>query len=468
MIENRDATVNMPLIAAIVGVATIGGFMFGYDSGVINGTQEGLKSTFNLSEAWLGITVSALLPGCAVGAFVAGRSADRFGRRRVMLAAAALFILSALASGAATSALMMICARFAAGVGVGAASVLSPAYISEVTPASMRGRLSSLQQIMIIAGLTGAFLGNYFLAHVAGRSTDVLWLGYAAWRWMFWMQVIPASVFLLTLLLIPESPRYLVARGRQDEAQRVLTRLFGAGSAGARTSEIRASLAADHIPRLSDLVDRATGKWRRIVWVGIGLATFQQLVGINVVFYYGAVLWQAVGFSEADSLKINILSGTLSIAACLAAIFLIDRIGRKPLLLIGSVGMAITLGVLTIAFATGDLSGGTLHLAPNVGRLALISANLYVVFFNFSWGPVMWVMLGEMFPNQIRGSGLAVSGAAQWTANFLISVSFPVSAKFIGLPITYGFYTACAFISVLFVVKMVHETRGRELEEMVG
>src|ERR1700744_5884444 len=286
----------MPLIAAIVGVATIGGFMFGYDSGVINGTQEGLKSTFNLSEAWLGITGSAVLPRCAVGAFVAGRSADRFGRRRVMLAAAALFILSALASGSATSALMMICARFAAGVGVGAASVLSPAYISEVTPASMRGRLSSLQQVMIIAGLTGAFLGNYFLAHVAGRSTDVLWLGYAAWRWMFWMQVIPASIFLLTLLLIPESPRYLVARGRNEEAQRVLTRLFGAGSAGARTSEIRASLAAAHIPRLSDLVDRATGKWRRIVWGGIGLATFQELDRMHLLFYYGSVLWQAVGF----------------------------------------------------------------------------------------------------------------------------------------------------------------------------
>jgi MFS transporter, SP family, sugar:H+ symporter len=466
--DHSDSSTNLPLIAAIVGVATIGGFMFGYDSGVINGTQEGLKSTFHLSEAWLGITVSALLPGCAVGAFAAGRSADRWGRRRVMLAAAMLFILSAFASGAAGSALVMIVARFAAGVGVGAASVLSPAYISEVTPASMRGRLSSVQQVMIIAGLTGAFLGNYFLAHVAGRSTEVLWLGFAAWRWMFWLQMIPASVFLLTLLLIPESPRYLVARGRQEEAIEVLTRLFGAATAASKALVIKGSLTADHAPRLADLIDRTTGRWRRIVWVGIGLATFQQLVGINVVFYYGAVLWQAVGFSEADSLKINILSGTLSIAACLLAIFLIDRIGRKPLLMIGSVGMALTLGALTVAFATGDMSAGTLHLAPTVGRVALISANLYVIFFNLSWGPVMWVMLGEMFPNQIRGSGLAVSGAAQWIANFLISVSFPVLAKFIGLPITYGFYTACAFISIVFVLKMVHETRGRELEDMIG
>jgi SP family sugar:H+ symporter-like MFS transporter len=466
--DNRDATINLPLVTAIVGVATIGGFMFGYDSGVINGTQDGLRTTFGLSEAWLGITVSALLPGCAVGAFLAGRSADIWGRRRVMVAAAILFVVSALAAGAADSALMMILARFFAGVGVGAASVLSPAYISEVTPASMRGRLSSLQQVMIIAGLTGAFLANYFLAYKAGKSTDILWWGYPAWRWMFWMQVIPASVFLGTLLLIPESPRYLVARGRMDEARVVLTRLFGTAAALVKAAEIRGSIAADHAPRLSDLIDKNTRKIRPIVWVGIGLATFQQLVGINVVFYYGAVLWQAVGFSEADSLKINILSGTLSIAACLLAIGLIDRIGRKPLLLIGSIGMAVTLGILTIAFATGDLSNGTLHLAPKIGMAALISANLYVIFFNLSWGPVMWVMLGEMFPNQIRGSGLAVSGAAQWSANFLISMSFPWLAKFIGLPITYGFYTACAFLSIVFVLKSVHETRGRELEEMVG
>jgi MFS transporter, SP family, sugar:H+ symporter len=466
--ENHDESINWPLVSAIVGVATIGGFMFGYDSGVINGTQDGLRTTFNLSEAWLGITVSALLPGCAVGAFAAGRSADVFGRRRVMVAAAALFVVSALASGAAASAPMLILARFAAGVGVGAASVLSPAYISEVAPARMRGRLSSVQQIMIIAGLTGAFFSNYFLAYAAGKSTDPLWLGYAAWRWMFWMQILPAGVFFVTLLLIPESPRFLVARGRDEEARAVLTRLFGAAAAAIKASEIRASLAADHTPRLSDLIDKATRRLRRIVWVGIGLATFQQLVGINVVFYYGAVLWEAVGFSEADSLKINILSGTLSIAACIVAILLIDRIGRKPLLLIGSIGMTLTLGVVAAAFATGDLSNGTLHLAPRVGVIALISANLYVVFFNLSWGPVMWVMLGEMFPNQIRGSGLAVSGAAQWTANFLISVSFPVLAKVIGLPVTYGFYTACAFLSILFVLKMVHETRGRELEEMAG
>src|ERR1700722_9295429 len=262
LIDSREGIVNLPLVAAIVGVATIGGFMFGYDSGVINGTQDGLKSTFNLSEAWLGITVSALLPGCALGAFLAGRLADGWGGGRGMVAAALLFIVSALAAGAAGSALMMILARFAAGVGVGAASVLSPAYISEVTPARMRGRLSSLQQVMIISGLTGAFLANYFLAFKAGKSTDVLWLGYPAWRWMFWMQIIPASVFFVTLLLIPESPRYLVARGRDEEARSVLTRLFGAATALAKAAEIRGSLAVDHAPRLSDLMDKKTQRLR--------------------------------------------------------------------------------------------------------------------------------------------------------------------------------------------------------------
>ncbi|MFA5988387.1 MAG: sugar porter family MFS transporter [Sphingomonas sp.] len=468
MTKQTQGQANLLLIAAIVGVATIGGFMFGYDSGAINGTQEGLKTTFNLNELWLGLTVSALLPGCALGAFMAGRLADSMGRRKVMMAAALVFILSALASGAAPTALILGLARFFAGAAVGAASVLSPAYISEVTPANIRGRLSSMQQIMIIAGLTGAFLANYWLAGAAGASTNAFWFGFPAWRWMFWVQVVPAVLFLLTLLFIPESPRFLVAKGRDAEAEGVMTRLFGAGVARAKVDEIRATLAGDHQPKLADLNDPATGKWRKIVWVGIGLATFQQLVGINVVFYYGAVLWQAVGFSEADSLKINILSGSLSIIACLFAIFTIDIIGRKPLLMIGSVGMAATLAILTWCFASGSFEEGKLVLSPQNGLIALYAANIYVIFFNLSWGPVMWVMLGEMFPNQIRGSALAVAGAAQWLANYAISLSFPWAAKNIGLPVTYGFYTVCAVISILFVLRAVHETKGTELEDMAG
>jgi SP family sugar:H+ symporter-like MFS transporter len=461
--------VNMAFIAAIVAVATIGGFMFGYDSGVINGTQEGLESAFKLSKLGTGLNVGAILIGCAFGAFGAARLADVIGRRTVMMIAAALFIVSAIGSGMSTSSAEFIVFRLIGGLGVGAASVLCPVYISEVTPASIRGRLSSVQQIMIITGLTGAFVINYILAHTAGSSTAIFWLGHPAWRWMFWMQTIPAGIFLLTLLIIPESPRYLVAKGREAEAEVVLARLFGAGEGRRKVEEIRDSLAADHHkPKMSDLIDKATNKIRPIVWTGIGLAVFQQLVGINIVFYYGAVLWQSVGFSEDDALKINILSGSLSILACLATVALIDRIGRKPLLLIGSAGMAVTLGVVAVCFSTAVLQGGSLHLSGQTGVIALIAANAYVVFFNLSWGPVMWVMLGEMFPNQIRGSGLAVAGFAQWIANFGISVSFPALAASLGLPITYGFYAASALVSFFFVQKMVRETRGQELEDMVG
>lgn len=463
------AKVNIAFIAAIVAVATIGGFMFGYDSGVINGTQEGLEKAFSLSKLGTGLNVGAILLGCAFGAFAAGRLADVWGRRTVMIIAALLFLVSAVGSGAAHTSWVFILFRLIGGLGVGAASVLCPVYISEVTPANIRGRLSSVQQIMIITGLTGAFVANYVLAHTAGSSTAPFWLGLPAWRWMFWMQTIPAAVFFLALLSIPESPRYLVAKGKDAEAEKILSRLFGAGQGAGKVAEIRASLSADHQPKLSDVLDHVTGSWkvRPILWAGLILAVFQQLVGINIVFYYGSVLWQSVGFTEDDSLKINILSGALSILACLLAIGLIDKIGRKPLLLIGSVGMAVTLGTLTWCFSTATTVNGALHLAGNTGLIALVAANAYVVFFNLSWGPVMWVMLGEMFPNQMRGSALAICGFAQWIANFAISVSFPSMAA-ASLPMTYGFYALSAVVSFFLVQKLIHETRGKELEAMVG
>lgn len=453
-------------VLLIVAVATIGGFMFGYDSGAINGTQDGLRAAFGLSDTELGLTVSALLPGCALGAFLAGRFADLWGRRRVMMIAAILFVLTALLSGMAWSAPVLALARFLAGGAVGAASVLSPAYISEVTPAPVRGRLASIQQVMIISGLTGAFLCNYALAAVAGSSLDLIG-GHAAWRWMFWVQAAPGLLFLVSLAFIPESPRYLVARRRLEEAEVVLTKLFGAAEARAKVEEIAGSLDIDHAPSLDDL-KQPGGGWRPIIWVGIGLAVFQQLVGINVVFYYGAVLWQAVGFSEADALKINILTGAVSILACLVSIGLVDRIGRRPLLLVGSGGMAATLGILAWCFAQAHMEGGNVVLPAGVGLTALVSANVYVAFFNLSWGPVMWVMLGEMFPNQIRGSALAVAGAAQWLANFAVSSSFPWLAHSVGLPATYGAYAACALVSLVFVAATVRETKGLELEQMPG
>ena len=460
---------NTAFIVLISCVATLGGFLFGFDSGVINGTVDGLRQAFNSSEAALGFEVASMLLGCAIGAFVAGRLGDLLGRRSVLIISAVLFLLSALGAGAAHASWLFVAARMVGGFAVGAASVMSPAYIAEVASARYRGKLATVQQMAIISGLFAAFLSNFLLARAAGASTEVLWLGQEAWRWMFWMQAIPSLLFLLLLLAIPESPRFLVAKGRQAQADAVLVKLYGAAEARTKRSEIEGSLAQDqHRPSFADLKDKATGRLRSIVWVGIGLAVLQQLVGINVVFYYGAVLWQAVGFSENDALLINVLSGALSIGACLVTVLLIDRIGRKPLLWVGSVGMAIALALMVVAFASGSLVDGRLQLSDGMGRLALVAANVYVVFFNMSWGPVMWVMLGEMFPNQIRGSALAVAGAAQWTSNFAITVTFPMLLAGIGLAGAYGIYTVAAFLSIFFVVRYVRETKGKELEQMEG
>jgi SP family sugar:H+ symporter-like MFS transporter len=387
-----------------------------------------------------------------------------------MRVAAIFFLISSWGSGIATGSAEFVFYRMLGGLAVGAASVLAPAYISEVAPARYRGALATVQQIAIIFGLFMAFVSNYLLAQVAGSSMDELWLGYEAWRWMFWVEMLPAGIFLLALFLIPESPRFLVIQRRREEAATVLNRLFGAVEAQRKVADIDRSLAADHHrPRLGDLVDKATGRIRKLVWLGIGLATFQQLVGINVVFYYGAVLWQSVGFTESDALLINVTSGAISIAAVIVALLLIDRIGRKPILIIGSVGMTITLAILVVAFLNATPGAdGKPSLQGIWGPTALIAANAYVAFFNFSWGPVMWVMLGEMFPNQIRGAGLAVSGFAQWIANFAITMTFPVMLTTIGLGGAYGFYTLCALLSIFFVLKMAHETRGIELEDMKG
>jgi SP family sugar:H+ symporter-like MFS transporter len=478
MVEASPQRANMGYIGAIVAVATIGGFLFGYDSGAVNGTQDGLTQEFGLIPGsfspsnGLGFTVASLLIGCFIGAFFAGRLADVAGRRNVMRIAAVLFLVGALVQGFTDDHLIFVLARIVGGMAVGAASVLSPAYISEVAPASIRGRMTTVQQIMIITGLTGAFLVNYFLAAAAGVSTASFWAGIEAWRWMYLMQAVPAAIFLVALFFIPESPRYLVSKGRDDDATKVLTDLFGSDVARAKLDEIRATFSADHRPQLSDVLAPAGTKgflgMRPIVWVGIMLAVFQQLVGINVIFYYGATLWQLAGFSENDSLLINIVSGAVSIAACFVTIAVIDKIGRKPLLLIGSAGMAVTLFVMVYAFSHGSLDAeGGLVLSKELGMLAVVAANLYVIFFNVSWGPVMWVMLGEMFPNQIRGSSLAVAGFFQWFANFLVAFSFPAMAAW-SLTGSYVFYGVCAVISFFLVQKFIVETKGKELEEMQG
>jgi MFS transporter, SP family, sugar:H+ symporter len=460
----------MTSIVIISIIATLGGFLFGFDSGVINGTVDGLKIAFNSESAGTGFNVASILLGCAAGAFFAGPLSDSYGRRTILIISAVLFILSAWGAGIATSSVEFVIYRLIGGLAIGAASIICPAYISELVPAEYRGKLSSIQQIAIISGLTAAFLSNYVLAHAAGGSIHPFWMEYEAWRWMFWVGVIPAAIFLFSLLAIPESPRYLVTRGKSDKALAVLTKLYGATTAKKTVDDIYNSIAHDHKPSFSDLIDKTKGRVRPIIWVGVGLAILQQFVGINVVFYYGAVLWQAAGFSENDSLMINVVSGAASIGACFITFFLVDKVGRKPLLLVGSIGMTITLALVAYAFAGAPVDEkGNLMLTGNLAILALVSANLYVIFFNMSWGPIVWIMLGEMFPNQIRGTGLAVAGLAQWLANFLITWTFPMLlGSALGLSGAYGIYMLCSLFSVFFVIWWVHETKGVTLEQMEG
>jgi MFS transporter, SP family, sugar:H+ symporter len=453
-------------ILAISGVAALGGFLFGFDSGVINGTVDALNRAFHSSNLGSGFNVASLLLGCAVGAFLAGTLADKFGRRSVLIVTSVFFIWGSWGAGIAHGSLEFILYRVMGGLAVGAASIVCPAYISEIAPSAIRGRLSSLQQLAIVLGLFFAFLSNYLFAGAAGTAGNSFWWGFQAWQWMFWAEIIPSVAFFLGLLFIPESPRYLVAANRADTARAVLARL-GHPDPDKKVREIQETLRTGHKPCLSDLYDPVLKKIRPILWVGIGLATFQQLVGINVVFYYGEVLWRAAGFSESNALLQNVISGAVNIGSTFVAIALVDKWGRKPLLIFGSIGMTVTLGALAFIFASSPLDvQGRLALTGSAGLSALIAANAYIFCFGVSWGPVMWVMLGEMFQNQFRGAALSVSGFVQWISNFAITMTFPILLGSFGLGGAYGLYTTFAAISIVFVVKLVRETKGKPLEEM--
>lgn len=451
----------------VIGVsiaAALGGFLFGFDTAVINGAVDALSDAFDLGVALKGFAVSSALIGCALGAWFAGPLANRLGRVPTMVTAAALFFISAIGSGLAFGVIDLIVWRVIGGLGVGAASVIAPAYIAEVSPARVRGRLGSLQQLAIVTGIFVALLSDAMLANFAGGAAGSLW-GLQAWRWMFMAEAIPALVYGLMALRLPESPRYLVARGQLERAGQVLTDVTGEIDVRAKIDEITGTINTERQESLRDLRGHRFGL-KPIVWVGILLSVFQQFVGINVIFYYSTTLWRSVGFDESDALTITVITSVTNILVTIVAILLVDRVGRRLMLMVGSIGMAATLGLMAVAFSFGTVdAAGEVALAEPWSTIALVSANAFVVFFGATWGPLVWVLLGEMFPNSIRAGALAVAAAAQWVANFFISTTFPAFAE-IGLTFAYGFYAFFALLSFFFVYVKVAETKGRELESM--
>ena len=447
----------------IASVAALGGLLFGYDSAVINGAVDSIQEDFGIGNAELGFAVASALLGAAAGAMSAGRIADRIGRISVMKIAAVFFLISAIGTGLAPNVATVVIFRIVGGIGVGIASVIAPADIAETTPPRLRGRHGAQPQQAIVAGIFLSFAVNWLLQHAAGGPNKELALGLDAWRWMFLAMAAPAILYGALAFTIPESPRYLVASHKIPEARRVLTMLLGEKNLEITISRIRETLEREDKPSWRDL-RKPTGGLYGIVWVGLGLSIFQQFVGINVIFYYSNVLWQAVGFDADQSAIYTVITSVVNVATTLIAIALIDKIGRKPLLLIGSSGMAVTLITMAVIFANATLVDGKPNLPGASGVIALIAANLFVVAFGMSWGPVVWVLLGEMFPNRIRAAALGLAAAGQWAANWLITVTFPGLRNHLGL--AYGFYGLCAVLSGLFVWKWVQETKGVSLEDM--
>lgn len=452
---------------ALAIAAAVGGFLFGFDSSVINGAVNAIEGQFSLDPAVTGIVVAIALLGCALGAWSGGRLADRWGRTRVMVLGAILFFVSSILSAIAFSALDLGLWRFMAGVGIGIASVIAPAYIAEIAPAAMRGRLGSLQQLAITVGIFAALLSDQILADSAGGAANELWLGWEAWRWMFLVAVVPAAVYGVLALRIPESPRYLAANGRDDEARAVLTSVLGPDEdVDDRLVQIHRSIEIDETNAAQGSLRGSTLGLKPIVWVGILLSVFQQFVGINVIFYYSTTLWQAVGFDESRAFLVSTITAVTNVAVTFIAIALIDKVGRRPLLLIGSAGMTVSLGLMAIAFTQATGTGSDISLSGPWGVTALVCANAFVVFFGASWGPLVWVLLGEMFPNRIRAAALGVAAAMQWIANFAITMTFPPMLAAFGASVPYLMYAAFAALSFFFVLTKVPETKGMELEDM--
>jgi SP family sugar:H+ symporter-like MFS transporter len=466
VVEGRKARPeHLSHVIFITAAAAMGGFLFGYDSSVINGAVEAIRGKFGIGSETLAQVIAAALIGCALGAATAGRLADRIGRIRVMQIAAVLFTVSAVGSALPFSLWDLALWRLLGGVAIGMASVIGPAYIAEVAPPVYRGRLASFQQAAIVIGIALSQLVNWGVLNLADGEQRGEIAGLEAWQWMLGIMVVPSVLYGLLSFAIPESPRFLISAGRVNQARKVLTDVEGKNvDLDIRVAEIKTAMHSERKSNFRDLVGGRSGLLP-IVWIGIGLSVFQQLVGINVIFYYSSSLWQSVGIDPSSSFFYSFTTSIINIAGTAVAMVFVDRIGRRPLALIGSVGMAASLGLAAWAFSYKTGSGADISMPDLQGTVALVAAHAFVLFFALSWGVVVWVLLGEMFPSRIRAAGLGVAASAQWVANWLITVTFPSLSDW-NLSGAYVIYTVFAVLSIPFILKWVPETKGMALEEM--
>jgi sugar porter (SP) family MFS transporter len=426
----------------IGAVAALGGLLFGFDTAIINGALVFLKKDFNLTDAQTELAASAILFGAVAGAAVAGWLTDRYGRKRLLFGAAALFTVSALAAAVPRTLTEFVLARLAGGLAIGVASLLVPLYLAEIAPARIRGRLVTLNQLAIVTGILLAYVASYYLAD----------LGLGSWRWMFAAAAVPSLLFMVTLLLVPESPRWLLGQGRDAEALGTLTRLNGSAAAATEAAEIQAALADEQ----GEAASLSQPRLRRPLRIAIVLAVLQQVTGINTILYYGSIiLTEHSGQSASSAIGANALIGGINFAGTIVALFVIDRVGRKPLLLVASGGMALALGALVVALQLG---------APGPWLLGFIM--LYVACFAVGLGPGVWVVIAEIFPNAVRGRAASLATVALWAACTLISYTFLSLVKAAGLGGAFGLYAVLSAFTFLFVWRGVPETKGRSLEEI--
>ena len=466
-----------PYVVLLTLIATLGGLLFGYDTAVINGAVDSLKAYFidprftdlanaaqaNAANSLLGFVVSSALIGCIIGGLMGGWVSTHIGRKRGLIVAALFFLVSALGASAPEFPFApighggpgymanFVFYRILGGIGVGLASMLSPMYIAEIAPPRVRGNLVAWNQFAIIFGMLVIYFVNFGISKAGSGDT---WLNTIGWRYMFLSGAIPAGLFLLLLFLVPETPRYLMLKGNESGARAVLAKLVTAEEGEREFSEIRASLSEHHSGKVFSF-------GMLVIFIGVMLSIFQQFVGINVVLYYATDIFKGMGMTTNASLLQTIIVGAVNLTFTVVAIVTVDHFGRRPLQIIGALVMAVSMIALGTEFALGGK-----------GMVALVCMLVYTAGFAVSWGPVTWVLLSEIFPNQIRGKAMAVAVAAQWIANYLVSWTFPILDKnpYLVEHFNHGFaywiYGVMGILAALFMAKMVPETKGRTLEQM--